>query len=515
MLSILRTVFLNFIEILFSKRARLLKTNSTQNTYKPERITTGVEGLDTLTNGGLIKGGVYLFMGPPGSGKTILGNQICFHHVNNENGVVVYVTLLAESHSRMMGNLRGIDYFNDDLVAKSIHYVSGYGALEKEGLKGLLLLIATMVREKKATLLMIDGITTIGDMDESKLAFRKFTHELNTYIANSGCTAFLSSSLEGHHSNPEHTMVDGIIALHNNNFDLKTLRQIEVRKFRGSDHLKGKHYFNLTEHGIKIYPRLESLPHGPIAAPIAKVRVTMGIEGLDNMLYGGIFNSSITTVIGAAGTGKTILALQFVSKGAEDGDKGLFFGMYESPAELLDKADSLNINLREQVKNKSVEIVWASALESKIDELGDMLLTAAMRTKAKRIVVDGLDAFRYSTEYAERLPSFMVALASRLKVLGATVLFVEETSLFSQQKERQIAELSALNENLIYFQHLVVKGKLERSISILKIRNSIYDCTVREMIIDKDGIKVIAPKVKINKSKVVSKKLPVTKPRKR
>ena len=71
----------------------------------PERRQTGIPGLDRILDGGLLEAGVYIVQGPPGAGKTILANQACFHHAS-EGGRAVYITLLAESHSRMFGHLR-------------------------------------------------------------------------------------------------------------------------------------------------------------------------------------------------------------------------------------------------------------------------------------------------------------------------------------------------------------------------------------------------------------------------
>src|SRR5690606_91141 len=68
------------------------------------RLETGVPGLDVVLGGGLLKGGIYLLTGGPGTGKTVIANQICFHHAR-EGGRCLYVTLLAESHSRLLTNL--------------------------------------------------------------------------------------------------------------------------------------------------------------------------------------------------------------------------------------------------------------------------------------------------------------------------------------------------------------------------------------------------------------------------
>jgi circadian clock protein KaiC len=324
-----------------TKQNQILVSPSKQ----PTRLTSGVPGLETLLKGGFIQGGTYLLLGPPGSGKTILGNQICFHHAKSGFGNVVYVTLLAESHHRMMGSLRGLDYFREDMVAHSIHYFSGYGVLEKDGLRGLLLEIAGIVRDRKATLLMIDGITTIADMDQTQLAFRKFVHELNSFISASGCTAFLLSSIDGGQSQPEHTMVDGIVVLYHQKVSIRAIRQIEVRKFRGSDHLQGEHLFKITEHGVRIYPRAETLEVLPRPVSNPHQRMPFDVLALDEMLGGGLIANSITTIIGPTGTGKTILGLQFLRAGVEAKEPCLFFGFYETPEDLLDKARQIGFSL--------------------------------------------------------------------------------------------------------------------------------------------------------------------------
>src|SRR4051794_6497764 len=100
-----------------------------------ERIDTGVPGLDLILRGGLLRGGVYIVEGPPGSGKTILANQICFHRASQGESVV-YVTLLAESHTRMIAHLRGMSFFRPELITSSIYYISAFKVLEQQGLEG-------------------------------------------------------------------------------------------------------------------------------------------------------------------------------------------------------------------------------------------------------------------------------------------------------------------------------------------------------------------------------------------
>ncbi len=81
------------------------------NADRSDRRPTGIAGLDRILEGGLLAAGVYIVQGPPGAGKTILANQACFHHAAT-GGHALYVTLLAESHSRLFAHLRRMAFFD-------------------------------------------------------------------------------------------------------------------------------------------------------------------------------------------------------------------------------------------------------------------------------------------------------------------------------------------------------------------------------------------------------------------
>src|SRR5689334_1442532 len=155
-----------------------------------ERVPTGIPGLDVILRGGFFRGGIYLILGSPGTGKTILGNQMSFHHVA-QGGRVAYVTLLAETHARMLSHIRSLSFFDPAPVADSLYYVSGYRVLQDAGLQGLLDLLRGMIRERRATLLILDGLTILAELMESGMLFRQFIHELQVYTEALGCTTFL------------------------------------------------------------------------------------------------------------------------------------------------------------------------------------------------------------------------------------------------------------------------------------------------------------------------------------
>ena len=139
------------------------------------RVPTGVPGLDTVLGGGLFGGGVYILQGAPGAGKTILANQISFNQVRAHKRVL-YVTLLAETHGRMLQNLGSLDFFDPELLRQSVTYLSAFRSLEEEGLKGLVTLLRREMRAADAALLIIDGLVTVDEVAGSEREFKKFIH---------------------------------------------------------------------------------------------------------------------------------------------------------------------------------------------------------------------------------------------------------------------------------------------------------------------------------------------------
>ena len=142
-----------------------------------ERVPSGVPGLDTILNGGFPRGGIHILQGTPGAGKTTLGNQICYHHAA-AGGRALYVTLLSETHSRMLLHLGTMRFFDADRLPDQIAYISGFGALQDEGLPGLVTQIRREIAARKATVLILDGLVAAEDQAASDTEFKSFIQEL-------------------------------------------------------------------------------------------------------------------------------------------------------------------------------------------------------------------------------------------------------------------------------------------------------------------------------------------------
>ncbi len=462
--------------------------NSDAHTSLPQ-LATKVPGLDVVLNGGLLRGGVYLLMGSPGAGKTILSNQICFRHAE-DGGRALYVTLLAESHNRMLAHIEHMDFYDPSAVARSVFFISGYQALETKNLDGLLELLRHEVRNRQATLLVIDGMVIAGAVAESELALKKFVHELKAFMEMTACTCLILTSADAsalHY--PARTMVDGLIELRFWRGEMRTARELEVAKLRGSGQLLGRHVFEISDAGVIVHPRFEAR-YGRTADMLEnRERLSLGVRELDVMTGGGLLSGSVTLLLGPPGSGKTLLGLQFLHAGAEADEPGLYFGFFEPPPRLVGKAEGVGMRFGEHVLDHRIELEWVPPLEQHADALAERLLDIVRRRGIKRVVFDGLGGLAQTMRYSDRLDPLFTALSNELRAHDATTLATEESGLWlGESLELPHGRLSASVENIIVLRYAERDHTLRRYLSILKMREGEYDASLREFTISKRGL---------------------------
>jgi circadian clock protein KaiC len=456
-----------------------------------ERVPTGIPGLDTVLRGGFLKAGIYIVRGEPGTGKTILANHFCFNHVAAGHHAI-YVTLLAETHDRMMQHMRTMSFFEPARIPDGLYYVNGFRVLEEDGIKGFIDLLRREIRTHNATLLVLDGLVVTEEASGSDRDFRKFIHELQAHIAIEGCTAFLLTNGRRNEYHPEHTMVDGLIELHDVLFGTQAERELEVRKLRGTDALRGRHSFRITDGGIVVYPRLEALLARPsVDDQWPDERCAIGVAQLDAMLGGGIPRGTTTLVLGASGSGKTSLGLHFLSQSSAE-EPGLFFGFYEMPLRLRVKAAHIGVRLDRLIEQGHLEILWHPATEDILDALGNRLLDAVRCRRVKRLVIDGLLGFQeIAADRPHRIGRFLTALANEFRVLNVTTFYTAETrNLIGPVIEGSTIGLSTIAENLILLRYVELRSQLRRLISIVKMRDSEFDSSLREFQITSAGYEI-------------------------
>lgn len=454
-----------------------------------ERLSSGIPGLDVVLGGGFFRSGVYIVHGLPGSGKTILANQLCYRHVA-AGGRAVYVTLLAESHARMLQHIRGMSFFDERAIPDELSYISAFHDLEAEGLKGLMAVLRREMRARNASVLVLDGLVAAAEAAQTDRELKKFIHEVQTSAVFHGCTVFLLTSGSPQRVNAEHTMVDGLIELEDRLFDARAERAVQVRKFRGGGSLRGKHPFRISDDGLEVFPRIESLFKAPPQPAEPPGAMSTGVPSLDALTsVRGIPSHTSTVVIGSTGTGKTTLGLHFLSQCTPQ-EPGLLFGFFEAPHRLRMKARSFGIDFDALEASGALGITWHSQGEHVLDELAHRMLGEVAARGVRRLVIDGLSGFFESSVYPERTGRFFSCLTNELRRMGVTVLMTMETMDVVGSTVATPFGVSGFVDNLIFLRFVESGGRVKRLLTMIKMRDADYQPGVHEMHISRTGIEI-------------------------
>lgn len=392
-----------------------------------KRFPTTVPGLDEILHGGLFEGGVYILEGPPGAGKTTLANQIAFS-LAERGGKSLYVTMLAESHSRMLQHMLGQSFCKPELVNSSVLYLSGYRELEEQGLKAVVQLLRGEMARHQVSLLIVDGLVPENSQSRPEEGVRQFVHELQSLASAMAVTCLLLTSGRGRPLDAEQTMVDGIFAFEDYTYQWRSERRIQVRKFRGSAVERGKHTFCITSHGLRFFPRLEALPSGAPVVDVSTAPVGLGVPEFDAALRDGGFSpGSGTLLIGRSGAGKTLLSLAFLA-GATRGRPALMLSGTEAAPELVRSGELCGLRVAAALETGALHIYEQGAEDEALDEMGHKLLRLVDEHRVTRLVVDGMAALADTVAFSERGYRFVGRLLRELKLRGVTSFFTLDPS---------------------------------------------------------------------------------------
>ena len=465
-------------------------------------LETGVVGLDITLGGGLPAYGLYLIQGLAGSGKTTLACQMGFLHAKRGKKVMV-LTLLAESHAKMFSHFGNFSFYDEKLVGTSVVFFSGYSALVKGGLRSLLQQIVETMSLEKPSMLIIDGFRSVRTSAPSNLDLFEFMHSLTSLVSTMQCTTFILSPVEGNVTDSENTLVDGVIELGQHAQGMRLIREMQVFKIRGVNHLLGKHVFEVKEKGVIVYPRFEAVrTYSTGSQEASGEHVSTGIPTWDRRIEGGVTKGSITCLLGSPGVGKTIMGLHFLKDGLNKQEKCLIVGFHESPAALLLKAKRVGIDLGTAMHNGHLDIMWQLPLEVLVDDLVTRVFENIKERGVTRLFVDGLEGLNNLVMHPERAKSFLIAFTSELRSLGVTTFFSEQLHYFGKGVPMAEPSSSALYENVILLEYLAHEDVNYRQISVMKLRENGYDSTNRLMTITGEGITVGDPVAKLKAGRV-------------
>jgi circadian clock protein KaiC len=452
-----------------------------------DRVSTGIEGFDTLIEGGIQRGDLILLAGPPGSGKTIFASQYLYHGISKKDERGLYVSF-AENREAFLRNMKrlGMDFERYEREGK-FRFLDLFLVKEKD-VSSILSAIEEEVDSLKAQRLVIDSFSAFALAFTEKIDVRIVLHTLFGKIARrSGVTTLLVSegtgNVESVGDTTEGFVVDGLVCMNMLSEKGYLGRKLQIIKMRGTKTSKAQLRYDIRENGIRIYPEPE-IEH---AAKATQEKIHTGVEGLDNMLNGGLINGSATAIGGASGTGKTTMTLQFIDEGVRHNERSLFISFEEPVEQLIQSGEGFGWNLKGFEEKGVLRIVNLYPEPHNFEEQLMQIDGLLLEHRPVRFVIDSLTPLRRAMsddEYVMRVK----CLVSHLKAKGTTSMFtlVGDVGAFAQEH----TGISTVLDNIVALRYVELESALRRSLVIYKVRASGYDADIREFVITPKGIVV-------------------------
>ena len=453
--------------------------------------STGDVRFDTILGGGIPAQSVVVIAGAPGAGKTVLTLQLLFKAAR-EGKTCLYVTTLSEPAIKLIRYMQFFDFFDADVLDRRI-VLADVGAAVRDSPEQTLTELSRLVHQHEPNLIAIDSFKAVADLMPDSRTARAFAYDLATHTATWGATAFLLGeySPEEMSRRAEFAVADGVLQLGSERRELTSLRELEVLKLRGMSYVSGRHFFDIDHRGFLVYPRVKSPELAPDAAPrVAAARLSTGIAGLDRLLAGGIPRQSNTVVEGATGTGKTLLSLQYLIAGAENGERGALFTLEETPDQLRAVAAGLGWNLAPLEKKGLISICYASPVELSTDRYLQLARDHVEKNNIIRAVFDSLTSMSLGVPSERRFKELVYAVGKHMRECGVTLLATIEAERLIGSGELPGRGVSFIADNLIRLRYIEKAGRLERAISVLKARGVKHGTEIRGFTIGRGGLRV-------------------------
>jgi circadian clock protein KaiC len=458
-----------------------------------ERVSTGVAGLDEVLGGGIPARSITVLSGEPGAGKTVLALQLLFHAAR-QGKRALYFTTLSEPSLKLVRHMQGFRFFDPRLLDEQVRIVDLGSTLRAHDPESALATVARRVEESEPDLVVIDSFKALHDLSDEPLRTRTLTYDLAVEMASWGATTLLVGEYAaGDEARlPEFAIADGIVRLGTAAHDLTRVRELEVKKLRGSRFVPGIHLFEIGEDGIAFFPRVSS-PAAPAAEPAPgspRVPLSTGVAQLDALLRGGLPPASSTTLMGGTGTGKTLLGLHFLVEGARRGEPGVLFTLEETPDQLRDVASRFPFDFAALERKGLLHLRYAPPIELSTDRFLHEARQEVARLGARRVVVDSLSSLALGAISDRRYRELVYALAKHMRAAGVTLLMTLEIAELLGTGQLSGHGVSFASDNVIQLRYVELAGRLDRAVSVIKARGVDVNTELRGMTIGATGAEV-------------------------
>ncbi len=459
---------------------------------------TGIIGLDAVTRGGLPAGRATLLLGGPGSGKTVLALQTLVNGVRlwNEPGIFV---AFEENSRRIIANSAGFGWNLPVLQRGNLFFLDAKqqpdvvlsGSFD---LSGLLAGLGAKARKMKAKRIVFDSVDVLLERMQDPMAKLQEVHRLHEWLLEHELTALMTSQVYGDAPGvPDKEglgfmqfMVDCAIALKHEVVEGVSQRNLRVTKFRGSSFMENEVPFVIDAKGLEVAGSPGVMA---AASKVSKERVSTGIERLDTMLDGGYYRGASVLVTGSPGTAKTTLSGSFARAACSRGEQTLFVSFDSRPDEIVRNLDSVNIRLGNYVNRRTLGLFSARTAGSSAEVQFMRIKELAYQCKARNLVIDPISAL---LKQGNGLTAHNVVerLCDWVKDEGMTMVCTSLLDDSGHDSESTPVQISTIADTWIHLNYLVRAGERNRALTIIKSRGTSHSNQVRELILDRTGVKL-------------------------
>ncbi|WP_434085385.1 KaiC domain-containing protein [Natronomonas marina] len=221
-------------------------------------------------------------------------------------------------------------------------------------------------------------------------------------------------------------------------------------------------------------------------------RIDLGIEGLDEMIQGGIPERSLLVAMGAAGTGKTTFGLQYLQRGLEKDQKAIYITLEESREDVIQAATEKGWPFDEYIESDELAIVDLDPIEmaNSLTSIRGDLPRLVDAFEAERLVLDSVSLLEMMYDNQAERRTEIFDFTRSLKQAGVTTMLTSEAAQGNPYASRH-GIIEYLTDGVFVLQYVRSEFRETRlAIEIQKIRNANHSRETKPYEITSDGISV-------------------------